>query len=118
MTASGHRYDQFRANKDASITEIHDFVKLIPGLKESYASLNQHINITEELKKTTDSAAFRSLWRTERELLEGDAIGEVSKTPRFNAEHGLFDDCACAVRVWVCPAPARLPSLEPRCLRT
>ena len=71
------QYDQFRANKDASITEIHDFVKLIPGLKESYASLNQHINITAELKRTTDSAAFRSRWNTERAVLEGDTVYEL-----------------------------------------
>lgn len=62
------------ANKDASITEIHEFVKTIPGLKESYQSLNQHINIVEELKKTTDGAAFRAQWNTERALLEGEAL--------------------------------------------
>jgi vacuolar protein sorting-associated protein 33A len=66
------QYDQFRANKDASITEIHDFVKLIPGLKENYNSLNIHINLTEELKRTTDGSSFRSRWNTERSLLEGE----------------------------------------------
>jgi hypothetical protein len=68
------QYDQFRANKDASITEIHDFVKTIPGLKENYHSLNQHINVTEELKRTTDSAAFRQRWNSERAMLEGDQL--------------------------------------------
>ena len=71
------QYDQFRANKDASITEIHDFVKTIPGLKENYNSLNQHINITEELKRTTDSAAFRDRWNSERALLEGDQLFDM-----------------------------------------
>jgi len=66
------QYDQFRANKDASITEIHDFVKLIPGLKENYNSLNVHINLTEELKRTTDGSTFRNRWNTERSLLEGE----------------------------------------------
>ena len=48
-------YDSFRSNKDASITEIHEFVKRIPGLTQNYRSLQTHINITERLKKTTDS---------------------------------------------------------------
>ena len=68
----GH-YDAFRANRDnQTITEIHDFVKQIPGLKQNYESLNQHINITEELKRTTDGATFRNRWNTERALLEGE----------------------------------------------
>jgi len=71
------QYDTFRANKDQTIQEISDFVKLIPGLKENYHSLNQHINITEELKKTTDTSAFRGQWETERALLEGEDVYEV-----------------------------------------
>ena len=70
-------YDKFRSNKGASITEIHDFVKQIPGLKENYQSLSQHINITEEIKRTTDGAAFRSRWNTERALLEGEAYYDL-----------------------------------------
>lgn len=49
-----HRYTTFRDNKDASITEIHDFVKKIPKLTMEYKSLNQHINIAEMLKQRTD----------------------------------------------------------------
>ena len=45
------RYTTFRDNKDASITEIHDFVKKIPKLTKEYKSLNQHINIAEMLKQ-------------------------------------------------------------------
>lgn len=48
------RYTTFRDNKDASITEIHDFVKKIPKLTLEYKSLNQHINIAEMLKQRTD----------------------------------------------------------------
>ena len=44
----------------------------IPGLKQNYESLNQHINITEELKRTTDGGPFRNRWNTERALLEGE----------------------------------------------
>ena len=70
-------YNKFRSNKDASINEIHDFVKLIPGLKENYNSLSQHINITEEIKRTTDGAPFRSRWNTERALLEGEVCYDL-----------------------------------------
>ena len=70
-------YDSFRSNKDASITEIHDFVKRIPGLTHNYKSLNQHINITEQLKRTTDGSAFRQRWNTERTLLEGDTCYDL-----------------------------------------
>lgn len=70
-------YDQFRSNKDATINEIHDFVKQIPGLTQVYKSLNQHINITEEIKRTTDGAAFRQRWNTERALLEGETCYDL-----------------------------------------
>ncbi|KAH8063504.1 hypothetical protein JL722_2679 [Aureococcus anophagefferens] len=39
--------EEFRANKDASITEIHDFVKRIPGLSQNYNSVKTHVNVTE-----------------------------------------------------------------------
>ena len=66
------KYSDFRDNKDASISEIHGFVKKIPELTKEYKSLNQHINIAELLKVTTDSAQFRSNWQTERGILEGE----------------------------------------------
>ena len=66
------RYATFRDNKDASITEIHDFVKKIPNLTKEYKSLNQHINIAELLKTTTDSTDFRDQWQGERGMLEGE----------------------------------------------
>ncbi|RHZ09433.1 hypothetical protein DYB26_009042 [Aphanomyces astaci] len=40
------RYEEFR-KKNASISEIRDFVKRIPGLKQSYAALQLHINFAE-----------------------------------------------------------------------
>lgn len=70
-------YDTFRSNKDATINEIHDFVKQIPGLTQIYKSLNQHINITEEIKRTTDGSAFRQRWNTERALLEGETCFDL-----------------------------------------
>jgi Sec1 family len=64
-------YNAFRGNKDQSITEIHEFVKRIPGLTQTYKSLNQHINVAELIKQTTDGVAFRKQWQTERSVLEG-----------------------------------------------
>ena len=44
------RYTAFRENKDASLTEIHDFVKKMPKLTKDYKSLNEHINIAALVK--------------------------------------------------------------------
>ncbi|KAH8052875.1 hypothetical protein JL720_14809 [Aureococcus anophagefferens] len=51
--------EEFRANKDASITEIHDFVKRIPGLSQNYNSVKTHVNVTEVVNKTTHGHDFR-----------------------------------------------------------
>ncbi|RHY31974.1 hypothetical protein DYB32_002994 [Aphanomyces invadans] len=87
------RYEEFR-KKNASISEIRDFVKRIPGLKQSYAALQLHINFAEVLldlpdaiprqsdvlsqliKRTTDSKAFTDLWHHERSMLEGQSLLE------------------------------------------
>ena len=69
---SKQRYATFRDNKDASISEIHDFVKNLPALTKEYKCLHQHINLAEFLKKTTDSSAFRDQWQGERGMLEGE----------------------------------------------
>ncbi len=66
------RYTTFKGNKDASISEIHDFVKKIPKLTKEFKSLNQHINIAELLKIRTDSREFREQWESERGMLEGE----------------------------------------------
>eukprot|EP00904_Undaria_pinnatifida_P008208 jgi/Undpi1/4517/HiC_scaffold_18.g07871.m1 len=70
-------YNRFRANRDQSITEIHEFVKKIPGLKEDYRSLNLHINIAGLVVEGSGSPEFRRRWQTERALLEGDDCCEV-----------------------------------------
>lgn len=67
-------YNSFRENKDASISEIHGFVKQIPQLAKDYKSLTQHINIAQHLKKTTDSQEFRAKWQAERGMLEGEQL--------------------------------------------
>jgi len=68
------QYDSFRNNKDASITQIHEFVKQIPGLTQKYKSLQTHINIVEQLKATTDGSYFRERWNFERSILEGELV--------------------------------------------
>ncbi|KAE8993048.1 Vacuolar protein-sorting-associated protein 33 [Phytophthora rubi] len=70
------RYDEFRKNRDASISEIREFVKRIPGLKQNYQSLQQHINLAELIKKTTDSKHFRDLKDAENLVLTGETIFE------------------------------------------
>jgi len=70
-------YDTFRANRDASISDIHDFVKQIPSLTRDYKALQTHINVVEQLKKTTDSRQFRERWNTERSILEGEVAYET-----------------------------------------
>lgn len=88
------RYSDFRDNKDASISEIHGFVKKIPELTKEYKSLHQHINIAELLKKTTDSAKFRQNWQTERGILEGEPLlDHVEDLIAEDCERLLFLKC-------------------------
>jgi len=65
------RYADFRGNKDASIAEIHDFVKQMPQLTTRYQSLNMHIGLAHTLKQQTEARMFRERWQLERGLLEG-----------------------------------------------
>ncbi|OQR90268.1 vacuolar protein sorting-associated protein 33A [Achlya hypogyna] len=67
------RHEEFR-KKNASISEIRDFVKRIPGLQQQYKLLNQHTNLAQLLKKTTDSNTFNDMWFAERSMLEGQAL--------------------------------------------
>ena len=66
------RYANFRGNKDASISEIHDFVKQMPQLTRQYKSLNMHIGLAGVLKQTSEARMFRKRWQIERAFLEGD----------------------------------------------
>ena len=65
------RYANFRGNKDASISEIHDFVKQMPQLTRQYKSLNMHIGLAGVLKQTSEARMFRKRWQIERAFLEG-----------------------------------------------
>lgn len=84
-------YAKFRDNKDASISEIHDFVKKIPSLTKEYKALNQHINIAELLKQTTDSRGFREQWQGERGMLEGEAyLDQIEDMICADVDRALF----------------------------
>jgi len=67
-------YTNFRGNKDASISEIHKFVKQIPNLTKEYKSLNHHIHIAEIVKRRSDTREFREMWQMERGILEGEVL--------------------------------------------
>lgn len=67
-------YSNFREKKDASIVEIHDFVKKIPKLTSEYKYLTQHINIAQLIRQVTDGAEFRELWQMERGMMEGETF--------------------------------------------
>jgi len=85
------RYDTFRDNKGASISEIHDFVKKIPQLTKDYKSLNQHINIAKLLKETTGSRDFCELWQGERGMLEGEMyIDQIEEMICADTDRTLF----------------------------
>lgn len=66
------RYAAFKGNRDASLAEIHEFVKKIPKLTKDFKSLNQHIHVAEKLKQRTDGREFGNQWQMERGLLEGE----------------------------------------------
>lgn len=84
-------YANFRDNKDASISEIHNFVKKIPALTKEYRALNQHINIAELLKQTTDSRDFRERWQGERGMLEGEAyLDQIEDMICADVDRALF----------------------------
>ena len=80
MMAYQDSYTSFRGNKDASISEIHKFVKQIPHLAKEYKSVNHHIHIAGMLKRLTDARDFRELWQTERGILEGEVPKTIMQT--------------------------------------
>jgi vacuolar protein sorting-associated protein 33A len=85
------RYTSFRSNKDASIPEIHDFVKKIPQLTKDYRSLNRHINIASIIKEVTDGKEFRDQWQGERGMLEGETfLDDIERIICVDAEAKEF----------------------------
>ncbi len=68
--------DRFRKRNDASIQEMHDFVKKLPALQKEFRSLSQHVNIAEITRSTSDSLSFREHWQLERAALEGESVLE------------------------------------------
>lgn len=106
------RYDEFRKNRDASISEIREFVKRIPGLKQNYQSLQQHINLAELIKKTTDSKSFRDLKDAENLVLTGIRFSSSWRSGSVSRSRCL---ACCASSV--CNLSPRVAS-RPRTTRT
>lgn len=53
--------------------------------------MNQHINIAELLKTTTDGRDFRELWQGERGMLEGEAyLDQVEDAICADTDRSLF----------------------------
>lgn len=58
--------------KHKELSELHKFVKLLPGFKQKFQSLSTHIYLAELIKHTSEESTFRERWRMERTMLEGD----------------------------------------------
>lgn len=58
--------------KHKELSELHKFVKQLPGFKQKFQSLSTHIYLAELVKGTSEDAAFRERWQMERTMLEGD----------------------------------------------
>jgi vacuolar protein sorting-associated protein 33A len=58
--------------KQKELSELHKFVKQLPGFKQKFQSLSTHIHLAELVKYTSEDATFRERWQMERTMLEGD----------------------------------------------
>jgi vacuolar protein sorting-associated protein 33A len=58
--------------KQKELSELHKFVKQLPGFKQKFQSLSTHIHLAELVKYTSEDAMFRERWQMERTMLEGD----------------------------------------------
>lgn len=58
--------------KHKELSELHKFVKQLPGFKQKFQSLSTHIHLAELVKYTSEDATFRERWQMERTMLEGD----------------------------------------------
>lgn len=70
------RYDSFREDRDASLDDIHRFVKRIPLLTSEYRHLDTHVSVTERLSARLGGRRSRECWQRERALLD-DEFAEV-----------------------------------------
>jgi vacuolar protein sorting-associated protein 33A len=58
--------------KHKELSELHKFVKQLPGFKQKFQSLSTHIYLAELVKYTSEESTFRERWQMERTMLEGD----------------------------------------------
>ncbi|DAZ94726.1 TPA: hypothetical protein N0F65_012679 [Lagenidium giganteum] len=70
-----------RTSAAASASEVHDFVKTVPALKESQEMLEMHVNLLESIQVTTNSRSFKEQWQLERAVMDEasdrDVLGDV-----------------------------------------
>ena len=65
--------NDFKATgKQKELSELHQFVKQLPHMKQKFQYLTTHIHLAELIKYTTEQAMFRERWQMERTMLEGD----------------------------------------------
>ena len=58
--------------KRRELSELQKFVKQVPGFNQNVRSLENHVNLAELVKRTSEEATFRERWQMERTMLEGD----------------------------------------------
>jgi vacuolar protein sorting-associated protein 33A len=65
--------NDFKATgKQKELSELHQFVKQLPHMKQKFQYLTTHIHLAELIKHTTEQSIFRERWQMERTMLEGD----------------------------------------------
>jgi vacuolar protein sorting-associated protein 33A len=65
--------NDFKATgKQKELSELHQFVKQLPHMKQKFQFLATHIHLAELIKYTSEQAVFRERWQMERTILEGD----------------------------------------------
>jgi vacuolar protein sorting-associated protein 33A len=65
--------NDFKATgKQKELSELHQFVKQLPHMKQKFQYLTTHIHLAELIKYTTEQSVFRERWQMERTMLEGD----------------------------------------------
>ena len=65
--------NDFKATgKQKELSELHQFVKQLPHMKQKFQYLTTHIHLAELIKSTTEQSTFRERWQMERTMLEGD----------------------------------------------
>lgn len=79
------------------MSQLREFVKQIPRLKEAFLQLTMHINLTERITAVTNNKQFRDLWNLERGAVTGmhaPAAAKPHPRPRMHAPGILVGESA------------------------